>query len=93
MLYLVSTEPGGPLFVLFFLAVDSAAASLTLRDTLLYTAAVAIVAAVVESMLPLWSSTPRDIRQLIARLVMLGLVGAGMAIVTRRLTLEHDAAR
>ncbi|MDQ2783393.1 MAG: ATP-binding protein [Chloroflexota bacterium] len=93
LLYLVSTEPGGPLFVLFFLAVDSAAASLTLRDTLLYTAVVAIVAAVIESMLPLWSSTPRDVRQLVARLVMLGLVGAGMAIVTRRLTLEHDAAR
>lgn len=93
MLYLVSTEPGGPLFVLFFRAVDSAAASLTLRDTLLYTAVVAIVAAVIESMLPLWSSTPRDVRQLVARLVMLGLVGAGMAIVTRRLTLEHDAAR
>ena len=93
LLYLVSTEPGGPLFVLFFLAVDSAAASLTLRDTLVYTAVVATVAAVIESMLPLWSSTPRDIRQLVARLVMLGLVGAGMAIVTRRLTLEHDAAR
>ncbi|MDQ6908274.1 MAG: hypothetical protein M3176_15740, partial [Chloroflexota bacterium] len=30
-LYLISTEPGGPLFVLFFLAVDSAAASLSVR--------------------------------------------------------------
>ncbi len=93
LLYLVSTEPGGPLFVLFFLAVDSAAASLSLRDTLSYTVAAATIAAVVESMLPLWSSTPRDVRQLVARLVMLGLVGVGMAIVTRRLTLEHEATR
>nr|MDQ6907495.1 HAMP domain-containing histidine kinase [Chloroflexota bacterium] len=93
VLYLVSTEPGGLLFVLFFLAVDSAAVSLTLRDTLAYTVAAATIAAVVESMLPLWSSTPRDVRQLVARLVMLGLVGVGMAIVTRRLTLEHEAAR
>lgn len=92
-LYLISTEPGGPLFVLFFLAVDSAAASLSVRDTLAYTVAAATIAAVIESMLPLWSSTPRDLRQLIARIVMLGLVGAGMAIVTRRLALEHAATR
>ncbi|MGI8854746.1 MAG: sensor histidine kinase [Thermomicrobiales bacterium] len=92
-LYLLSTEPGGPIFVLFFLAVDSAAASLTLRDTLLYTAALATIAATIETMLPLWSSTSRDIRQLISRLVMLGLVGAGMAIVSRRLALEHAAAQ
>jgi signal transduction histidine kinase len=92
-LYLFTTEPGGPVFVLFFLAVDSAAASLTLRGTLIYTAAAATIAAAIESTLPLWSSMARDIRQLIARLVMLALVGIGMAILTRRLHLEHQAAQ
>jgi len=91
LLYLLSTESGGPLFVLFFLAVDSAAASLTLRGTLIYTTAAAALATFVEVMLPFWSSSPRDIRQLVARLVMLALVGAGMAILTHRLALEQAA--
>lgn len=93
LLYLLSTEPGGPLFVLFFLAVDSAAASLTLRATLIYTAVAGVLATAIEVMLPFWSSTERDIRQLVARLVMLALVGVGMAIVTRRLALEHESAQ
>lgn len=92
-LYLLSGEAGGPLFVLFFLAVDSAAASLTLRGTVLYTGAAAAMATTTESMLPLWSSTAADVRMLVARLVMLGLVGGGMAVLTRRLTLEHETTR
>lgn len=92
-LYLLSTEPGGLLFVLFFLAIDSAAAGFSLRETLAYTVVVVIAAGTIETMLPLWSSTSRDVRQLIARLVMLGLVGAGMAILTRRLALENEVAQ
>lgn len=92
LLYLVAAEAGGPLFVLFVLAVDSAAAGMTLRGTLLYTAAVAVVAAVIDSTFPLWAGTPMDLRRLGARLIMLVLVGAGMAIVMRRLILEQRAA-
>lgn len=93
LLYFLAGEPGGPLFVLFFLAVDSAAASLSLRGTLLYTAAAGALAAVIDPTLPLWDGSMEAIRQLAARLVMLGLVAVGMAIVTRRLTMEHETAR
>lgn len=56
-LYLLGVEAGGPLFVLLFLAVDSAAASLTLRGILLYLGAAAAITTAVESMLP--SGRPR----------------------------------
>lgn len=93
LLYLLGAEAAGPLFVLFVLAVDSAAASLTLRGTLLYTAAVAVIAAAIDSTFPLWLPTPMDIRRLGARLIILVLVGSGMAILRRRLMLEQAVAQ
>jgi len=93
LLYALAAEAGGPLFVLFVLAVDSAAAGMTLRGTLLYTAAVAVLAGAIDVALPLWAGTPMDVRRLGARLVILALVGAGMAIVMRRLILEQEVAR
>lgn len=89
LLYFLAAEPGGPLIVLLFLAVDYAAASLTLRGTLFYTAAVASIAAGIDFSLHMGAPTPGDIRMLVARLVMLGLVGIGMAIVTRRLVMQQ----
>lgn len=93
LLYFLAAEPGGLLFVLFFLGVDFAAASLTLRGTLLYTAAAALIAATIDLILGRWSLTTMDVRLLGARLLMLALVGAGMAIVTRRLLMEQEDAR
>ncbi len=93
LLYALAAEAGGPLFVLFVLAVDSAAASMTLRGTLLYSAAVAVIAGAIDVALPLWAGTPMDVRRLGARLVILALVGAGMASVMRRLIHEREAAR
>ena len=93
LLYALAAEAGGPLFVLFVLAVDMAAASLTLRHTLFYTGGVILLAAIIDSALPLWLGTPMDVRRLGARLVTLALAGAGMAIIARRLILEHKAAR
>ena len=93
LLYFLAAEPGGPLFVLFFLAVDSASASLTLRGTLLYTTAVAVTATAIDLALSMWIMTGGDLRMLVARLVMLALVGIGMALVTRRLVMEQAAAR
>ena len=93
LLYFLGGEPGGLLFVLFFLAVDCAAVSMTLRGTLLYSvAAVAVVAAVDLALLP-GSPGAEDARALITRLVLLALVGAGMAIVIRRLRIEQQEAR
>jgi signal transduction histidine kinase len=93
VLYFLAGEPGGLLFILFLLAVDFAAASLTLRSTLFYTAAVGVIAIAIDLALGMWAMTPEDIRLLGARLLMLVLVGAGMAIVTRRLVMEQEDAR
>ncbi|MDP9480404.1 MAG: hypothetical protein M3R38_32875, partial [Actinomycetota bacterium] len=86
-------EPGGLLFVLFFLAVDCAAASMTLRGTLLYAAAAAAVVAAVDLVLHSGLPNAEDARDMVVRLVLLTLVGAGMAIVIRRLRLEREEAR
>ena len=93
LLYFLGAETGGPLFVLFVLGIDTAAASMTLRGTLLYSLATAVIVSALALMLPLWSGTPTDIRMLAAQLGLLVLVGAGMAIVMRRLVLEHAVAQ
>ncbi len=87
-LYLLANDAGGPLFVLFFLALGSAAAIMPLRASLLYTAATAITAAAIEIVLGYWSPMGGDVRGLATRVVMLCLVGAVMAILTRRLAIE-----
>jgi signal transduction histidine kinase len=93
LLYFLGAEIGGPLFVLFVLGIDTAAASMTLRGTLLYSLATALIVSALALMLPLWSGTPTDIRMLAAQLSLLVLVGAGMAIVMRRLVLEQAVAQ
>lgn len=93
LIYFLGGELGGPLFVLFVLALDCAAASMTLRGILLYTAAaVAIVGAIDLVHLP-ESPSAGDVQALAARLILLALVGVGMAILRRRLRLEQEAAR
>lgn len=93
LIYFLGGEPGGLLFVLFFLAIDCAAASMTLRGTLLYAAAAVAVVAAVDLVLLTGVPGAEDARALITRLVLLALVGAGMAIVIRRLRLEQEEAR
>ncbi len=93
LLYGLGAEPGGPLFLLLFLAADCAAMSMPLRAALLYTGAAAAIAAITDVVLLMWSPTGGDIRLLVVRLAMLGLVTVGMAILTRRLAMEQGAAR
>ncbi len=93
LVYLLAGEPGGPLFILFILAVDCAAASMTPRGTVLYTAAAVVVAASIDLILATGSPTSIDVWPLITRLILLALVGLGMAVVMRRLLLEREAAR
>lgn len=93
LLYFLAGAPGGPPFVLFLLAVDSAAASMTLRGTLLYTGAAAgLVAAVELASLGLPPGSD-DLQGLGVRLVTLALVALGMAVLTRRLVLERGATQ
>jgi len=93
LLYGLGAEPGGPLFLLLFLAADCAAVSLPLRAAVLYTGAVAAIAAITDVVLLMWSPVAADIRLLVVRLTMLGLVTVGMAILTRRLAMEQEAAQ
>ena len=93
LLYAFGGEPGGPLFLLLFLATDCAAVSLPLRPALLYAGGAATVATGIDVALLMGSPTGGDIRLLVVRLAMLLLVAAGMAILTRRLTMEQEAAR
>lgn len=91
--YYVGIEAGGPLFVLFFLAITCATASMTLRGSLIYTGVVAILAAAIDLILYPWPPAPQDIRDLGTRLVVLGLFGAGTAILRERLMLQQAVAR
>ncbi len=93
LLYVFGAEPGGPLFLLLFLATDCAAVSMPLRPAMFYTGGVAAIATITDVVLLMWSPSEGDIRLLIVRLVMLLLVAVGMAILTRRLTMEQDTAR
>jgi len=89
--YWLGGEPGGPLLVFFFLAVVCTAASESLRFTLLYTAVVGVATAALDPMLPGWSGSMSDISGLGARLVLLALLAASAAILTRRASLEREA--
>jgi signal transduction histidine kinase len=93
LVYFLAGEPGGPLFILFVLAADCAAASMTPRGTLLYTAAAVVVAAGIDLILAGGSPTRIEVWPLVIRLILLALVGLGMAVVMRRLLLEQEAAR
>ncbi|MDP9410965.1 MAG: hypothetical protein M3P70_10770, partial [Actinomycetota bacterium] len=90
LLYFFGAEPGGPLFALFVLAVDCAAATMTLRGTLLYTTAALAIVATIDSVLLPEPTSVGDLRALATRVLVLALIGVGMAILVRRLLLEQE---
>lgn len=92
LIYFLGAEPGGPLFVLFFLTGVCATATSTLRGGLLYTASVAVLTVIIDPTFPGWSPAEGDIRDLGARLVLLCIFGVGTAILSRRLALEQETA-
>lgn len=55
LLFFLDTEPGGPLFVSFFLAVVTAAACWSLRGSVIYTVTVVGAIVGIAPTLPLWS--------------------------------------
>jgi len=93
LFYYLDYEPGGPLFVFFYVALVSAAVTMSLRNTVLYTLAVLAAIAVVAPTLPGWSPDGVELRQLTSRLIVLSLVGIGTAVLTRRLVAEQARAR
>ncbi len=93
VVYFLGGEPGGPLFVLFILAVDCAAATMTLRGTLLYTGAALAIVAATDLALIAGPAGAGDLRALATRALVLTLIGVGMAILVRRLSLQQEANR
>ncbi len=92
LIYFLGAEPGGPLFVLFFLTLVCATATSTLRGGLLYTAGFVVLTVIIDPTFPGWSPNESDVRDLGARLVLLCIFGVGTAILMRRLTLERERA-
>ena len=93
LIYFLGDGPGGPLFALFFLSVVCVADTLTLRETLFYTAIVAALTVIIDPTFPGWSLAEGDLRGLGTRLVLLAVFGASIAILRRRLVLEQEMAR
>ncbi len=91
LVYFIAADQGGPLFILFFLAVVCTAASQSLYFSLVYTAAVAILVALSDVALGVRGAD--DLTALAVRLILLALFGASTAILTRRFTLERAVAR
>ncbi len=93
LIYFLDYEPGGPTFVYWYLALITAATTLSLRGTVAYTFAVMAAVASLAPTLPGWSAEVAELRQITSRLVIMALVGIGTAILTRRLALEYEQTR
>lgn len=89
VLYYLSVQPGGPLFVLFLLVATCAAAVLRLRDSLVFTAICMVLVAGISPTLPAWRPTTGAARDLGTDLIIVGLIGVGSAILMRRLKRER----
>jgi signal transduction histidine kinase len=91
--YLLAGERGGPLFVLFILAADCAAARMSPRGTLIYAATAAAAMTFIDLALLPSSPPTAGLSALSIRLIVFALVGLGMALVMHRLMLEREVAR
>jgi signal transduction histidine kinase len=88
--YYLDEEPGGPLFVIFFLGVISAGMTLDTAKAALYLAATIGIIALVAPTLPGWTGSESDLRQLSSRLLILLLAGVGTVIARRQLLHERQ---
>jgi len=89
--YVLGMESSGIYFVLFFMTVVSAAATLQFVGGLLYACAVAVLVVVIHFSLTLSGAAMADTPELVARLLMLALAAIAMGLLTRRLALEEAA--
>lgn len=93
LVYAGCSQAGGPLFTLLVLAAAQTTAFMTFSGSLFYTGALMAITAAVEPTFPQWTASLDDMRELTARLVILGVVGVGMGALTRRLEREQAVAQ
>jgi|GEM_PF-1496322 len=93
LIYILGAAPGGLLFIPLFLAVVCAAATMSIRASLLYAAVVCMVFVMVDPTFPLWSTDSGEVRRLSARLIIVALTAFGTAILARRVRLEQATAQ
>lgn len=89
LVYFLGTERGSVFFVLFFMTVVSAAATLNLQGGLLYAGAVGIIMLAVHLLLPISAAGQEPLQELAARLVLLALVAVATGLLARRLALQE----
>ncbi len=92
-LYTVAANPSGTLYILFLLVTVWAAATVSLRQSLVHTIAAIVIVTAISPTLPLWIPRGGGIRDLLARLIVLALVSTTAALLVHHVEQEHAAAR
>jgi signal transduction histidine kinase len=93
LVYSFGYELSGPFFSLLILTLFTAAASTRPRGSLLYTGLVMAVVAAVAPTFPLWSPDEQGFRDLIARLIVVAVVGVSTTVFMRELWDEQERGR
>ena len=93
VLYFLSAMPDGPLFVLVLVSVLCAGTCLTLRGSVLYTLASALIVVLLAPVLPFASPDPALVTSVGVNVVVVLLVGVGTAVLMRHVRREHEQAR
>lgn len=93
LLYSLGAVPGGALYVLVLLIVSCAASSMSTRAGLIYVGIAVVATGLIAPNLLAWSSTASDIRELLARLIVIVLVGVSTSMLVRRLKQERSIAQ
>ncbi len=86
--YSMGWNVSGPLFPLMVLTLFSAVVSTKLRGSIVSTVAVMAVVAALAPTFPYWSPDEQGLRDLVARLIVLAVVGTSASIIMRQLWLR-----
>jgi signal transduction histidine kinase len=94
-LYSVAASPGGAMFILVLLATVWAAATVSLRQSLVHTIGMMLAVTAIAPTLPKWvpGAISLSIRDMLARLIILALASTTTALLVRRIEQEHRAAQ
>ena len=92
-LYYLDAEPGGPLFLGFYVAVATASVTGGPRRSVAYAVATVGVVALVAPTLPLWNGSDIQLRALSGRLLILVLLSLVTAWIARRLVTGEARAQ